>query len=113
MAIFIDGKWFAENERIRLLLNENVLRFRLDIGRFDTNIDFAQKFGSPQEKGIPAVVVIYPQQNDRILSTTKGGEFSNASQMSDIAIETYLKQFVNLSKPVEKNLDQKPSSSKM
>jgi thioredoxin 1 len=104
---------FAENEKIRQLLNENFLVFRVDIGRFDTNIDFAQKFGSPQENGIPALVVIDPQQNDRILGTTKGGEFSNASQMSDIAIESYLKQFVNLSKPIEKNLDQKPSSSKM
>ena len=85
---------FFNNQKISSLLNTNFVVFNVDVGNFDKNLEFAKKFGSPQEKGIPALVVIDPSQNDKVLGSTSGGEFSNASNMDDESIEKYIKKFI-------------------
>ncbi|MCC5814290.1 MAG: thioredoxin family protein [Leptospira sp.] len=86
---------FRENEQIGKLLLENYLVIHIDVGRFDRNLIFAEKFGSPEKKGIPALAIIDPTQDEKVLATTKGGEFSSARSMSDAAIYEYLKRFTN------------------
>lgn len=86
---------FRDNERISQLLLEKYMVIHIDVGRFDKNTVFAEKFDSPEKKGIPALVIIDPKQKEKILGTTKGGEFSSARSLSDDAIFSYLRQFVN------------------
>jgi thioredoxin 1 len=86
---------FRENEQIGKLLLENYLVIHIDVGRFDRNLIFAEKFGSPEKKGIPALAIIDPAQDEKVLATTKGGEFSSARSLSDAAIYEYLKRFTN------------------
>jgi thioredoxin 1 len=61
---------------------------KIDVGNFDKNLDIAQRYGNPIKKGIPAVVVLSPQ--DQVLYSTKGGELANARQMGDDGIYNFL-----------------------
>lgn len=85
---------FLENEEMASLLAENYLVMHVDVGRFDRNLGFAEKFGSPEKKGIPALVVVDPSNNEKVLGSTKGGEFSSARKMQDEAILSYLRKFL-------------------
>ncbi|MEO8805265.1 MAG: thioredoxin family protein [Burkholderiaceae bacterium] len=53
---------------------------KVDVGRFDRNLDVAKAYGDPIRKGIPAAVVL--SADERVLYTTKAGELSNARRMS-------------------------------
>jgi len=85
---------FEENPQIANLLKEYYLIVHIDVGRFDKNERFSETFGSPQKKGIPALVIIDPLEGGKILGLTNGGEFSRASSMQESEIYSYLKQYV-------------------
>ena len=53
---------------------------KVDVGRFDRNLDIAKAYGDPIRKGIPAAVVL--SADERVLYATKAGELSNARRMS-------------------------------
>lgn len=53
---------------------------KIDVGRFDRNLDLDTVYGKPIAKGIPAVVVLAPDQ--RVLYATRAGELANAREMS-------------------------------
>jgi protein disulfide-isomerase len=53
---------------------------KVDVGRFDRNLDVAKAYGDPIRKGIPAAVVL--SSDERVLYATKAGELSNARRMS-------------------------------
>ncbi|EMY71358.1 thioredoxin family protein [Leptospira vanthielii] len=72
----------------KVLLTQNFLLFKVDVGRFDKNLSLNDKLGNPIQNGIPALVVIDPTGN--ILTSTKGGEFSNASKMTKEQVLEYL-----------------------
>ncbi|MCG6143724.1 thioredoxin family protein [Leptospira bandrabouensis] len=72
----------------KALLTENFLILKVDVGRFDKNLSLNEKLGNPIENGIPALVVIDP--TGKILTSTKGGEFSNASKMTKEQVLEYL-----------------------
>lgn len=58
------------------------------MGRFDKNLSLNDKLGNPIQNGIPALVVVKPDGN--ILTSTKGGEFSNASKMTKEQVLEFL-----------------------
>ncbi|EMJ89304.1 thioredoxin family protein [Leptospira meyeri] len=78
---------FGEPET-KALLKENFILFKVDVGRFDKNLSLNEKLGDPIQNGIPALVVIEP--TGKILTSTKGGEFSNASKMTKEQVLEYL-----------------------
>lgn len=54
---------------------------KVDVGRFDRNVDIAEGYRVPLKKGIPAVAVLSPQ--GRLLYATEGGELADARKMGD------------------------------
>ena len=54
---------------------------KVDVGRFDRNVDIAERYQVPLKKGIPAVAVLSPQ--GQLLYATEGGELANARKMGD------------------------------
>ncbi|EMY63081.1 thioredoxin family protein [Leptospira terpstrae] len=72
----------------KALLSQNFLVFKVDVGRFDKNLSLNDTLGNPIQNGIPALVVIDP--SGKILTSTKGGEFSNASKMTKEQVLEYL-----------------------
>jgi len=84
---------FFNNPEIAGILHEKYLTIHVDVGRFDKNLLFSEQFDSPQKKGIPALVILDPNEPKKILATTKGGEFSSARTMSDEAIAKFLSEY--------------------
>lgn len=66
------------------LIDKHFKVVKVDVGRFDKNVDVAQAYGVPLNKGIPAVVVLSPQ--GQVLYATKAGELSDARRMGDQGI---------------------------
>lgn len=54
---------------------------KVDVGRFDHNVDIAETYHVPLKKGIPAVAVLSPE--GRLIYATEGGELADARQMGD------------------------------
>ncbi|MDQ6684231.1 MAG: thioredoxin family protein [Pseudomonadota bacterium] len=66
------------------LMAERFKVVKVDVGRFDRNLDIAAAYGNPIKKGIPAAVVVGADQ--RILYATKAGELADARRMSESGI---------------------------
>lgn len=54
---------------------------KVDVGRFDRNVDIAERYRVPLKKGIPAVAVLSPE--GKLLYATEGGELADARKMGD------------------------------
>ncbi len=52
---------------------------KVNVGRFDHNVDIAQSYGVPLKNGIPAVVVLSPK--NEVLYLTRAGELADARNM--------------------------------
>lgn len=65
---------------------------KVDVGRFDRNLDLDRTYGDPIRKGIPAAVVL--SADDRVLYATKAGELANARRMSETGIFTFFQDVV-------------------
>ena len=62
-------------------------RFRvvkIDVGNFDRNQDLVDAYGKPTQKGIPAAVLVTP--DNQVLYATRGGELADARHMSETGI---------------------------
>ncbi len=57
---------------------------KVDVGRFNRNLDLAAAYGNPIAKGIPAVVVLSPA--NQVLYATRAGELADARRMSENGI---------------------------
>jgi protein disulfide-isomerase len=66
------------------LIDSRFVVVKIDVGNFDKNLDLAQRYGNPIQKGIPAAVVVTP--DNRVLYSTKAGELANARRMGERGI---------------------------
>lgn len=63
---------------------------KVNVGRFDKNLDVVKSYGVPLEKGIPAVVII--STRNEVLYVTKDGELADARRMGDNGIYEFFKR---------------------
>ena len=73
-----------------ILENDYILQ-KVDVGRFDRNGETTKLFGDPQEKGIPALVILSPEGN--VVISTNNGEFASASSMRQELVEAFLLKY--------------------
>jgi len=66
------------------LVNREFKMVKVDVGRFDKNLDVAKAYGDPIKKGIPGAAVLSPE--GKVLYITKLGELADARHMSDTSI---------------------------
>lgn len=71
-------------EKNAALIAQHFEVVKVDVGNWDHNLDVANAYGNPIEKGIPAAVVVSPE--GQMVYTTKLGELANARKMSDEGI---------------------------
>ena len=69
---------------------------KVDIGNFDRNLDLVATYGNPIKKGIPAAVVLSP--NNEVLYATRAGELADARRMSESGIYDFLKKVTQTAK---------------
>jgi protein disulfide-isomerase len=62
----------------RLIARDFVV-VKIDVGRFDRNLEIGEKYGVPIRKGIPAMAVLDP--HGKLLYAQSQGEFANARAM--------------------------------
>ena len=65
---------------------------KIDVGRFDKNLDVANQYGNPIRMGIPAVVVL--TADNHIVYSSKAGELANARRMGQNGIYDFLSSHV-------------------
>jgi thioredoxin 1 len=66
------------------LIDSKFVVVKVNVGQFDTNLDLANTYGNPIKKGIPAAVLLDP--NNKVLYSTKAGELADARSMGDNGI---------------------------
>ena len=63
----------------------------VDIGEYDKNLDFADRYEVPLKKGVPAVAVL--ESDGKLLYSQKGGEFEKARSMGPEEIVAFLQRW--------------------
>jgi thioredoxin 1 len=66
------------------LIARNFRVVKVNVGRFDRNVDIAESYGVPLKSGIPAVAVLSAQ--GQVVYATKAGELADARKMGDKSI---------------------------
>jgi protein disulfide-isomerase len=69
-----------KTERNAALLAREFRLVKVDVGEFDRNLEIARAYGDPIKRGIPAAVIVSP--DNRVLYATRAGELSNARRMN-------------------------------
>ncbi len=72
------------------LLSHDFKIVKVNVGRWDKNLDVARAYGVPLEKGIPAVAIVSAQKG--VLYVTREGELANARKMGDQGIYEFFKR---------------------
>lgn len=78
----------ALHGKSQALINGKFTVIKVDVGHFDKNLELAQSYGNPIKKGIPAAVLVSP--DNQVLYSTKAGELADARHMGDDGIYDFL-----------------------
>jgi protein disulfide-isomerase len=70
------------------LVSKDFRVVKVDVGRFDRNVDVAESYGVPLKQGIPAIVVLSP--TNKVLYATRTGELADAREMGERGIHDFL-----------------------
>ncbi|TPW18668.1 MAG: thiol-disulfide isomerase and thioredoxin [Halothiobacillaceae bacterium] len=69
-----------QKEPLNALISHAFIVIKADIGHWDKNMDFANRFGNPVQNGIPAIAVIDADQKQYYV--TPGGELAHIRHLS-------------------------------
>lgn len=73
------------------ILNANFVLVHVNIGHDDANLDIAQRYGVPLDKGVPALAVL--SENGKLLYSQKQGEFEAMRRMQSSSVTSFLVQW--------------------
>ena len=73
--------------RLKELIEAKFVVVKVDVGRFDRNVDIAQRYGVPLKKGIPTVAVLAGDGSASFV--TAGGELADARAMGEDALVAF------------------------
>jgi protein disulfide-isomerase len=65
---------------------------KVDVGKFDRNLDIAAEYGNAVAKGIPSAVVLSP--GGAIVYATRAGELADARRMSETGVHDFFERVV-------------------
>ena len=74
------------------LIREQFNVVKVDVGKFDRNVDVAAAYGVPLKKGIPAAVVLSP--DGKVLYATRAGELADARKMGEDGVYEFFRNVV-------------------
>lgn len=72
-------------------LRANYLEVHVDVGEYNKNLEVAQKYQVPLDKGVPAIAVVDP--TDKLIFSQQGGEFEAARSMAPEQILAFLNKW--------------------
>ncbi len=92
------GNWCGDCQVLNLyfhdpgnasLLQHNYVLVDVSVGEYDRNLDLAQRYGVPLNKGVPALVVL--DGHGRVLYAQRNGEFEKMRTLDSAAVTKFLK----------------------
>jgi thioredoxin 1 len=69
------------------MLEHGFMVVKVDVGRYDKNLDLSEKYQVPVKNGIPALAVLDPK--GRLLYAMDQGQFADARHMSYESIRDF------------------------
>jgi thiol:disulfide interchange protein len=75
----------------RPILEANFVLVHVNIGRMDANLDIAEKFDVPLDRGVPALAVL--SEDGKLLYSQKNGQFEAMRRMESSAVTSFLVQW--------------------
>jgi thiol:disulfide interchange protein len=79
---------YFHDEKNRPLLDAGFVLVHVNIGHMDTNLDIAQKYQVPLDRGVPALAVL--SDKGTLLFSQKSGEFEAMRRMESSAVTSFL-----------------------
>jgi thioredoxin 1 len=79
---------YFHDARNKPILDANFVLVHVNIGYMDTNLDFAEKYGVPVKKGVPALAVL--SEKGVVLYSQKNGEFEAMRNMQSSSVTEFL-----------------------
>ncbi|MFY9853339.1 MAG: thioredoxin family protein [Terracidiphilus sp.] len=73
------------------ILEANFVLVHVNIGHMDVNLDIAERYQVPIEKGVPALAVL--SETGRLLYSQKSGQFEAMRRMEVSAVTSFLVQW--------------------
>lgn len=73
------------------ILKANFVLVDVNVGMLDANVDLAEKYGVPLNKGVPALVVL--SSTGKLLYSQRDGEFEAMRRMQSSAVTQFLVQW--------------------
>jgi thioredoxin 1 len=86
---------YFHNDANRPILDSNFVLVHVNIGHMDENVDIAQQYRVPLERGVPALAVL--SENGKLLYSQQTGQFEAMRRMESSAVTQFLVQW----KPVK------------
>jgi protein disulfide-isomerase len=74
-------------EELASLIKKSFVVVKVDVGRYDRNLDLAEKYHVPVKRGIPALAVLDWQ--GKLLYAMDQGQFADARHMSYESIKEF------------------------
>lgn len=86
------GEYFSRPD-IKKWLDERVILVSVDVGEWDRNLDIVEEYGNPISEGIPALVLLNP--DNEVMFSTLAGELASARNMSKNDLVQWLKSKID------------------
>ena len=82
---------YFHNPRNRPILESNFVLVHVNIGHMDENVDIAEHYGVPLNRGVPALAVL--SYTGKLLYSQKSGEFEKMRSMQANSVTSFLVQW--------------------
>jgi len=82
---------YFHNEANRPILDANFVLVHVNIGHMDQNVDIAEEYKVPLEKGVPALAVL--DEHGKLLFSQQTGQFEAMRRMESSAVTQFLVQW--------------------
>ncbi len=82
---------YMHDQKNQPLVEANFVVVHVNVGHIDANLDLAEKYGVPLNKGVPALAVL--SDHGALLYSQKNGEFEAMRHMESSALTDFLVQW--------------------
>ena len=83
----LDGEF--RKPAMKALLDANYVVVKVDVNRFNKNLDVVKPYGEVIKKGIPSIVIATPA--NQLVYATNGGELADARKMGEAGVAEFFK----------------------
>ncbi len=84
----LDGEF--KKPALKALLDKNYVIVKVDVNRFNKNLEVVKAYGDVIKKGIPSIVIATPA--NQLVYATNGGEFADARKMGEAGVASFFQK---------------------